>query len=76
MADVKKRTLDVEHITACIKRNTAILQYNAIAGNSNSIPLPPLPNIELMTGIVTVVNATHHKTEEYMTRGEFKEFSS
>ena len=63
MADVKKKTLDVEHITACIKRNTAILQYNAIAGNSNSIPLPPLPNIELMTGIVTVVNATHHKTD-------------
>ena len=30
MADVKKKTLDVEHITACIKRNTAVLQYNAL----------------------------------------------
>ena len=46
MADVKKKTLDVEHITACIKCNTAILQYNAIAGNSNSIQLPPLPYID------------------------------
>ena len=46
MADVKKKTLDVEHITACIKLNTAILNYNAIAGNSNAIPLPPLPYID------------------------------
>ena len=46
MADIKKKTLDVEYITACIKRNAAILQYNAIAGNSNSIPLPPLPYID------------------------------
>ena len=66
MADIKKKTLDVEHITACIKRNAAILQYNAIAGNSNSIPLPPLPYIDWMTGIVTDVDAT--MTEEYMTR--------
>ena len=43
MADIKKKTMYVEYITACIKRNIAILQYNAIAGNSNSIPLPPLP---------------------------------
>ena len=46
MADVKKKTLDVEHITACIKPNTAILQYHAIAGNSNSVPLPPLKYID------------------------------
>ena len=56
-------SLDVDHITACIKRNTAIIQYNAIARNSNSIPLPPLPYIDWVTGIVTVVNATHHKTD-------------
>ena len=46
ITDVKKKTLDVEHITACIKHNTAILNYNAIAGNSNAIPLPPLPYID------------------------------
>ena len=46
MADVKKKTLDVEHITASIKCNTAILNYNVIAGNSNAIPLPPLPYID------------------------------
>ena len=63
MADVKKNTLDVEHITACIKRNTAILHYNAIAGNFNSIPLPPLPYIDWMTGIITDVNAIHYKTD-------------
>ena len=28
MADIKKTTLDVEYITACIKRYAAILQYN------------------------------------------------
>ena len=60
MADDKKNTLDVEHITACIKRNTAILHYNAIAGNFNSIPLPPLPYIDWMTGIITDVNAIHY----------------
>ena len=37
--------------------------YNAIAGNSNSIPLPPLPYIDWMTGIITDVNAIHHKTD-------------
>ena len=58
MADVKKKTLDAEHITACIKHNTAILNYNVIAGNSNANPLPPLPYIDWMTGIVTDVNAT------------------
>ena len=63
MADDKKNTLDVEHITACIKRNTAILHYNAIAGNFNSIPLPPLPYIDWMTGIITDVNAIHYKTD-------------
>ena len=46
MADVKKKTLDVEHITASIKCNTAILNYNVIAGNSNANPLPPLPYID------------------------------
>ena len=47
MADIKKKkTLDAEHFTALIKRNTAILNYNQVAGAVNSITIPPLPNLE------------------------------
>ena len=46
MADIKKKTLEAEHFTALIKRNTAILNYNQVAGAGNSITIPPLPNLE------------------------------
>ena len=47
MAEIKKKkTLDAEHFTALIKRNTAILNYNQVAGAVNSITIPPLPNLE------------------------------
>ena len=45
MADIKK-TLDAEHFTALIKRNTAILNYNQVSGAGNTITIPPLPNHE------------------------------
>ena len=46
MADIKKKTLEAEHFTALIKRNTAILNYNQVAGAGNTITIPPLPNLE------------------------------
>ena len=46
MADIKKKTLEAEHLTALIKRNTAILNYNQVAGAGNTITIPPLPNLE------------------------------
>ena len=47
MADIKKKTLDAEHFTALINRNTAILNYNRVARAGNTITIPPLPNLEL-----------------------------
>ena len=44
-ADLQKKKLEAEHFTALVKRNIAIIQYNQLAGNTNSIPVPPLPNI-------------------------------
>ena len=46
MADIKKKTLDAEHFTALIKRNTAILNYNQVAGAGNTITIPHLPNLK------------------------------
>ena len=46
MADIKKKTLDAEHFTALINRNTAILNYNRVARAGNTITIPPLPNLE------------------------------
>ena len=46
-ADIKKKTLDAEHFTALINRNTAILNYNRVARAGNTITIPPLPNLEL-----------------------------
>ena len=46
MADIKKKTLEAEHFTALIKRNTAILNYNQVAGAGNTLTIPPLHNHE------------------------------
>ena len=46
IADSKKKTLEAEHFTALIKRNTAILNYNQVAGAGNTITIPLLLNFE------------------------------
>ena len=49
MAEIKKKkTLDAEHLTALINRNTAILNYNRVVRAGNTITIPPLPTLNYM----------------------------
>ena len=68
MADIKKKTLDAEHFTALINRNTAILNYNQVARAGNTITIPPLPNLELYAILPSELEFTLGQIDMNQTR--------